>query len=260
MGTAEVRRKKTHEELRLQAACATDRGRVRSTNEDSLLLELERRLFIVSDGMGGEQAGAIASKAVVTVLPGLIGEQISRARPANDKAIERALREAIVRLSARLRDESAGRAGMQGMGATVAVACLRGRKAHLAHMGDSRIYILRGSRLQRQTEDHSVVALLLKLGEISAQDAKRHPARGKLSRYVGMSGEVFPDVRTVRIRVGDRILLCSDGLTGMLSDDEIRRLLEANADPKTACNALVAAANNAGGRDNITVLIVDHRG
>jgi protein phosphatase len=243
--------------FRIQAACATDTGRVREANEDSHLLALERRMFIVSDGMGGHQAGAVASKAVVTLLPELIDRELRGARGVHDHLMEQALRDAIAQLSERLRDESAGRQGLQGMGATVALAWLRGGKAHLAHMGDSRIYLFRGGRLRQLTEDHSVVALLLKHGEVTAQEAQHHPARGKLSRYVGIEGEVFADVSTVPLRDGDRLLLCSDGLTGMLDDDRITRTLAAQRDCQAACDALVAAANEAGGKDNITVLVVE---
>ena len=245
--------------FRVQAACATDAGKVRKTNEDNHLLALGRKMFIVSDGMGGQQAGAVASQAVVSVLPELIDRQLPGTRSAPDHAIERALRDAIVQLSARLRDESAGRQGLQGMGATVALAWLRGEKAHLAHMGDSRIYLFRAGRLKQLTEDHSVVALLLKHGEVTAQEARDHPARGKLSRYVGIEGEVFADVKTLPIRDGDRLLLCSDGLTVMLSDDEISGILDANRSCRAACDALVEAANEAGGEDNITVLLVECR-
>lgn len=230
---------------------------MRETNEDNYFLALERKLFIVSDGMGGHQAGAVASNAVVTVLPKLLEKLLADGRSLRADAIERALRDAIVKLSVSLRDESAGREALQGLGATVVCVWMHGAKAHLAHMGDSRIYLFRAGRLKQLTDDHSIIALLLKRGEVTADEARDHPARSKLSRYVGMGGEVYPDVRTLGVRDGDRFLLCSDGLTGMLADDEIRKLLEVNPDASATCNALVAAANKAGGEDNVTALVVD---
>jgi serine/threonine protein phosphatase PrpC len=241
----------------VQAACLSDVGRVRQQNEDQCLVALEHNLFIVSDGMGGHQGGEVASKAVVTVLPPMIEQRVARIRVPSPEAMELVLRDALVELSQRLRAESAGRAGLQGMGATVAVAWLRGSLAHLAHMGDSRIYLLREQRLMQLTEDHSVIALLLRHGEITPEEAQTHPARGRLSRYVGMEGEVYPDVQTVQLQAGDRLLLCSDGLTNMVSDRQIVQLLHVNAGAEEACQALVNAANVAGGTDNITALVVD---
>ncbi|MDI7278161.1 MAG: SpoIIE family protein phosphatase, partial [Anaerolineae bacterium] len=144
-------------------------------------------------------------------------------------------------------------------GATVAAAWLRGGQAHLAHMGDSRIYLYRQGRLSQQTEDHSVVALLLRSGEITPEEARRHPARHQITRHVGMEGEVYADVRTIQLEPGDRLLLCTDGLTGPLDDERVAALLAEHGDPEAACRALVAAANAAGGADNITALVVDWR-
>jgi protein phosphatase len=145
------------------------------------------------------------------------------------------------------------------MGATVALVWLRGEQneAHLAHMGDSRIYLFRQNHLAQLTEDHSVVALLLKHQEITAEEARTHPARGRLSRFVGMEGEVYPDVQTVNLQGGDRLLICTDGLTGMVQDERVAQLLQANPDPQTTCQALVAEANKAGGEDNVTTVVVN---
>ncbi|HEY6541994.1 MAG TPA: PP2C family serine/threonine-protein phosphatase [Ktedonobacteraceae bacterium] len=240
-----------------QAAYVSDAGRVRQQNEDCGLVDLKRTLFIVSDGMGGHQSGEAASRSVVTMLPHLIEQRVTLLPPPSTEAIGLALRDAIVELSQRLRAESAGRAGLQGMGATVAVAWLRGSIAHLAHIGDSRIYLFRHERLMQLTEDHSVIALLLRHGEITLEEVQTHPMRGRLSRYVGMEGEVSPDVQTVQLQAGDRLLLCSDGLTNMVSGTQIAHLLQINAEPAGACRALVNAANAAGGTDNITALVVD---
>lgn len=243
----------------VQAAAASHVGLVRQSNEDSYLIDLERGLFIVSDGMGGHQAGGIASKLVVTILPQLIERKLASISSPQAQDFECILREAIFELSQRLHAESKGQVGLHGMGATVALAWFRSeqRAVHLAHMGDSRIYLFRRNHLAQLTEDHSVVALLLKHKDITPQEAQRHPARGRLSRFVGMEGEVYPDVQTVNLQVGDRLLLCTDGLTSLVPDEHIAALLRANSDPQVTCRALVEVANAAGGTDNITVLVVN---
>ncbi len=243
----------------IRAACASDVGRVRQKNEDSCLVALKQNLFIVSDGMGGHQAGEVASKAVVTILPEMIERRMAGVSSPRKRIVELTLRETILELSQRLRAQSAGQAGLKGMGATVALAWLRGPEgvAHLAHMGDSRIYLYRRGSLTQLTADHSVVALLLQHGDITPEEAREHPARGRLSRYMGMEGEVYPDVQTVRLQEGDRLLLCTDGLTGPVPDEQIAALLRANPDPEAACRTLVDAANDARGSDNITALVVN---
>jgi protein phosphatase len=143
------------------------------------------------------------------------------------------------------------------MGATVVMVLILGRRAYVAHMGDSRAYLFRRGRLTPMTDDHSIVGILLRQGEISEAEAREHPARGRVSRYVGMEGEVYPDVRVEVLRKADRLLLCTDGLNGMISDAQIKRILTANRDPQQASQALVDAANRAGGEDNVTAVVVD---
>ncbi len=241
----------------VRAKGVTHIGRVRQNNEDNLYVAEKHGLFIVSDGMGGHQAGEVASNAVVTVLPPMIEQLAARLKTPSVEAFEQVLRDAILELSQRLRDESKGQAGLQGMGATVVVVWLQGQRAHMAHMGDSRIYLFRDKQLTQLTQDHSVIALLLRHKEITEEEAKQHPARGRLSRYVGMEGDTFSDLYTVSLRPDDRLLLCSDGLTGMVSNNEIHQVLASCPDPETACNELVNMANKAGGKDNITVLVIN---
>lgn len=247
---------KTTGNLTVHAAGTSHVGRVRSKNQDNYLVSPEQGLFIVSDGMGGHQAGEVAAKVVVSVLPDMLVQRLALQSSLRSRVVELVMREAILELSQRLRSESTGHINLHGMGATLALAWLNRGRAHLAYMGDSRIYLLRQDTLTQLSEDHSLVALLLKHGEITPEEAKEHPARGRLSRYVGMEGEVYPDVQTVDLARGDRLLLCSDGLTGMLDDRQITQILQSTFDPQSACQALVQAANEAGGKDNITVVIV----
>lgn len=243
----------------VHAVGMTDEGKVRDNNEDSLFCDTQRGLFIVSDGMGGHQAGEVASQAVVTVLPPMIDKLAAKIEvPTQSKEpYERVLRDAIFQLSQNLRDESKGKAGLQGMGATVVVVWILGQRAHMAYKGDSRIYLFRKGKLTPLTTDHSLVALLLQHGQITPEEAKVHPARGRLSRYVGMEDDTFSDQLTITIEQGDRLLLCSDGLTGMVDDKDIERVLTECQDPEKACKVLIGMANEAGGKDNITTLIIN---
>ena len=165
------------------------------------------------------------------------------------------LRDTIVELSQLIWKQSSGQPGLSGMGATLVLACIRGDHAYIAHMGDSRAYRYRQNELELLTQDHSVVGILLRDRKITDEEARHHPARGSLSRFMGMQGVVYPDVQDFKLAAGDRLLLCSDGLTGMLPDRVIARTLETERAPETACKALVEAANGNGGKDNITVVV-----
>lgn len=236
--------------LAFRAAGATDAGRVRPQNEDAFTIGSD--LLVVSDGVGGAQAGATASKLVVDALPRAWSAAVSSTprRPSR-----RLLCDTITELSQQIHNQAAHRPELAGMGATVVAVALRSRTATVAHMGDSRAYLLRAGELRRLTADHSVVALLLQRGEIGEEEANVHPARHTLSRFVGMPGSIQPDVATVQCKRGDKLLLCTDGLTDMLADYDIAQVLESAAGPEAACTELVSRANDAGGRDNITVVV-----
>ena len=240
-----------------QAFTLSDRGRIRQTNEDRALVDLENNLFVLCDGVGGQAAGHIAAQAVVEFLPRLILHKLPIDEPATPEEIQSGIKETVLRISRQLVDASTNQIGMKGMGTTLALVWMRGATAYLVHMGDSRIYLMRGNQLKQMTEDHSVVTLLIKSGEIRPEQARSHPAHGRLSRYMGMEGDVYPDVGTLEICKGDRFLLCSDGLTDMVPDEEIAAVLNVNPTPAAACRALIGLANAHGGKDNITALVVN---
>lgn len=241
---------------RLVVGSASNVGQVREYNEDACHVNMDRGLFIVSDGMGGAHAGALASEIVVKILPQMIEERITMLQKSTSRKIRLLLSNAIIELSQRLSQESRDQIGLKGMGATVVLALIKRRLAYIAHMGDSRAYLFRDDQLKQLTEDHSIMGILLRHGDITPEEAMEHPAKGRLSRYVGMEGKVYPDVKSVAIKKEDRLLLCSDGLSGMLNDRNITELLVMHPDPHGACKALVDAANAAGGKDNITVVVV----
>jgi serine/threonine protein phosphatase PrpC len=164
---------------------------------------------------------------------------------------------ALCELSNRVRSEAKGEAGIEGLGATVVLALIRDASALIAHMGDSRAYLLRGGQIQQLTKDHSIVQLLIEAGEISPKQAHNHPSRGRLTRSVGMDGEPLPEAQFVALKPGDRLMLCTDGLTGMLAHKKIRSLLDGGLEPEPTCQRLIDKANAAGGHDNITAVVID---
>lgn len=239
------------------AAVASSIGLVRKTNEDAACLDEKLGLYIVSDGMGATQGGGVAARLVTSVLPRMVEYFLADSPAAGPADVRHSLQRDMLALSQTIYLQSSANPMTQGMGATVVLALLADGCVHFAHLGDSRAYLYRNRRLARLTQDHSVVAMLLREGEITVPEAKVHPARGQLTRFMGMKDAVFGDIRSVRVRSGDRVLLCSDGLWGMLPETEISLILETKPDSEQACHALVASADAAGGRDNSTALVIN---
>jgi serine/threonine protein phosphatase PrpC len=245
----------------LHACWGSDIGNMRSANEDAVRALPEQGLFIISDGMGGEYAGAYAAELVVGRLPLLVREHLRRL-PAAAPAAEvlAALRDAARELNYLVRDESSQLDGPRRMGATLALALVRGDEVCIAHMGDSRIYHLSKGALTLLTQDHSIVGSLVSEGVLSPTEARYHPLRGQLVRFVGMGGEGTADLRALQWGPGERLLLCSDGLNESLDDEDIRRICGRHDDMAAACRDLIESAKQAGSGDNITVLIVEKTG
>lgn len=245
--------------LKLRSACLTDQGLVRAENQDACAADMKRGIFVVADGVGGAAAGAVAAQAVVKVLPGLVAERLAALPKATEAGIEGALKDAFAELSDKLKAQTANDPELRGMSSTVVMALVRQRDVYVAHAGDSRAYLLRKGRLEQLTRDHSIVAAMVELGQITPEQAKVHPERSRITRCIGMKTSLSADVRHISVGPGCRLLLCTDGLTGMLTDEAIARILRREKDAKSACRRLIAEANRAGGQDNITALIVDFR-
>jgi protein phosphatase len=240
------------------AAGLTDVGKVRDQNEDAFALCNDLGLFIVSDGMGGHESGEVASDIVAKVLPMGVAKALEVLPSPDATQLASILRQAIGDISLSIQAQISAVPSLHGMGATVAACLTRGPVAAIAHMGDSRVYLMRGGMLERLTEDHNVVGLLLQLGRIDRGQAKGHPGQHVLTRYLGMDASLGPDVHLLDLRNGDRLLLCSDGLTNMVNDREIGDILWRELDLKACCRRLVDAANDAGGDDNTTVVILQY--
>ena len=235
-------------------------GKVRQENEDSYFADPEPGIFIVSDGMGGHRGGALASGIVVEDLPVMIENAVDRLRVGTPRAVKSILERAIAEQSKQLQLEGTSESGFKDMGATLVVALLRKGRCFIANIGDSRAYRLHKGKLAQLTQDHSVVSELIEKGHIEPEEAVDHEARGQITRYVGMEEKARPHVHSFTLKQADRILLCTDGLTDTVPDDQIATILKTEADPERACKLLIAAANNAGGHDNVTTLLIDWLG
>jgi protein phosphatase len=223
----------------------TDTGRQRRANEDSLLARSP--LFVVADGMGGAQAGEVASRIAVDYF---------REGLEDDATPESALATIAVAANSRIHELSHSSAEHAGMGTTLTAVYVGDQEVAIAHVGDSRAYCLRDGELLRLTDDHSLVDELMRQGRLTPEEAVEHPQRSVITRALGPEGTVEVDTRSFRARSGDVYLLCSDGLTTMLSEEEIADVLRAHPRLRDAGEALIAAANEAGGRDNITVVLL----
>lgn len=227
-------------------ASASDVGHVRETNEDSVFPEADGRgsgpvVIALADGMGGAAAGEVASSLAIEAAVADEGAAGSRVRRGNEAVLA----------------AEAANPEYAGMGTTLTIGLFSAEgRLELGHVGDSRAYLLRAGELTQLTTDHTLVADMVAQGRITAAQAEVHPRRHLLTRVVGMNG-IEPDVAVHELEDGDRLLFCSDGLTDMVSDVGIRRLLSAADDPAEAAWSLVEAANAAGGIDNVTVAVVD---
>jgi PPM family protein phosphatase len=223
---------------------ASDTGRQRPANEDSLLARAP--LYVVADGMGGAQAGEVASRIAIESFQSGVSDATHP---------ELALAALAQAANARIHELSRANAEQAGMGTTLTAVYVGEREVAIAHVGDSRAYCLRNGELARLTDDHSLVDELLRQGRLTPEEAVEHPQRSVITRALGPEGAVEVDTRSFQARAGDVYLLCSDGLTTMISEEEIAALLRAHPRLPEAGEALIAAANEAGGRDNITVVL-----
>ncbi len=228
----------------VEQAGRTDVGRQRSANEDSLVLKPP--FFAVADGMGGAKAGEVASAMATEAFGGDLDSA-----EAPEVQLARMMREA----NRRIYDLAVSDEAHRGMGTTLTAAKVIGDDISLGHVGDSRAYRLRAGDLEQLTRDHSLVAELERTGQITAEAAEHHPQRSIITRALGPEPEVEVDTYTVTAKDGDVYLLCSDGLTGMVSDDELGSILRSAKQLDDAAETLVRAANQNGGRDNITVVL-----
>ncbi|MEY4340370.1 MAG: hypothetical protein RLZ14_2220 [Actinomycetota bacterium] len=235
----------------IACGAATDVGRVRTSNEDSFVAD--DMVFGVADGMGGHQAGEVAS----AIAAGILRDRLTGGAAAVEVA-----EAAVVEANAAIFHAAHSNSEQRGMGTTltaITVLVAEGQRARLAmvNVGDSRTYVLRNGSLRRVSVDHSYVQELVSTGHITEAEARLHPRRNIITRALGIEPTVRVDTRVLPLVRGDRYVLCSDGLVDEVDDAEIERLAVEHTDPQAAAEAMVAAANEQGGRDNVTVVVVD---
>lgn len=240
----------------------TDRGMVRPGNEDALLIDERTGLCVVADGMGGHKGGEVASRLAVDVMRDYIAQVTDGSTAFMGTVAAQFSREANllasgIRLANRaIYEAAAANPAWQGMGTTIVTLLIRGDRAAVAHAGDSRLYLLRDSNLQQLTADHSLVAEQVRQGLLTPEEAARSTRKNVITRALGQWEELEIDMQDLELRDGDQLLLCTDGLSGMVTDQEIGALMRAHKAPEAACRALIEVANSYGGKDNITAVVV----
>ena len=239
--------------MKLTHAARTDVGMIRSGNEDNFAVDANgaRGIFIVADGMGGHAAGEVASEMAVQIVMREM-KDVSDA----DGSVTKILAEALRLANRAIHDRTVTEVDKQGMGTTASVLFLADSRYLIGQVGDSRVYLLRDGALKQLTKDHSYVQEQVDLGNLTPEQARYHPYSNVITRCVGASPEVEPDVYTGEARSGDVFLVASDGLTGMVDDRRLAQLLMSRAEPERKVQALISEANGRGGLDNITAIVV----
>lgn len=237
----------------MKAFSITDIGERRRINQDYVFCSESTigklpNLFIVADGMGGHNAGDYASRFCVEFFKQKI-EESDAASPIS--MIEAALKST----NDALRDKAYEQTDLEGMGTTFVVATIFDKEMYVANIGDSRLYVI-GKEMKQITEDHSLVEAMVKTGELNRNEARVHPNKNIITRALGANNVVEPDFFEVNLEDGDTVLMCSDGLTNMLEDEMIEKIIRENDDPETAAATLVKYANQNGGKDNIAIIII----
>ena len=239
----------------LKTFSITDIGKRRKLNQDYVYTsEMPvghlSNLFLVADGMGGHNAGDYASRYTIETIV----DEISK---SNDESPVFVLEKAIKRANSLIRQKSEEETELNGMGTTVVAATIEGNKLCVANVGDSRLYIINNREIRQITRDHSLVEEMVRMGGLKREMARNHPDKNIITRAIGALDDVDVDFFEVRLNKGDTILMCSDGLSNMIEDEEIRMIMQGQRDIVEKAESLVKAANNNGGKDNIAVVLVE---
>lgn len=245
--------------MKIAAFGASDTGKKRENNEDAYLVDDALGLYAVADGIGGNAGGEVASRIAVATLASVLTDMLAELPDGSSSGDEKAfsvLRAAADRANRNIREERFRRPELTGMGTTLSAILLREGRAYLLHIGDSRVYLFRAGELSLLSVDHSLVAEYVQAGLLTPQQARVSPYRHVITRALGIEDAEVPDTKAESIRQGDILLLCTDGLTEMVSDEELANILASHA-PREAVRKLIDAANGNGGVDNITAVVVE---
>lgn len=237
---------------------STDKGKQRDSNEDSYLLMPELDIYVVADGMGGHNDGAVASLNAVRVIGEyFVPEVISEMRSDRDK-VEGSLRSAVMAAHEWLLRMIEANPEYDGMGSTIAISFVHDNVLHTCHVGDSRVYVINSWGITQITKDHSAVGELVRTGEMTKEEARQSPLKNQITQAIGVSFDIEPEYnRTYTLHEGDVVLLCSDGLWEMLPDEKIQAIVLEGKPMEETCSKLIHQANEAGGNDNITVVLIE---
>ena len=248
---------RTHVPLTFELQAAVDTGRARSNNEDAVAIDPKASLAVLADGMGGYNAGEVASHMATSFICNELGRWLREAsEQADDDDVRRALDLCVDNANRAIFNAAHSNPRYAGMGTTLVVALFRGSRLLIGHIGDSRAYRLRAGRLQRITRDHSLLQEQIDAGVITTEQAAFSANKNLVTRAVGVEDAVILETQQFDVQSGDTYLLCSDGLTDMLDDSVIAQILDADEPLTSLCSSLVSAANEAGGKDNIAVILM----
>ncbi len=234
----------------------SDPGKVRDNNEDWLVVDEDMGLFLVADGMGGHQAGEVASRVGGEKIHEIIR---TRLKEGNELNIEALIREACDTANKELLSQASNNPDFSGMGTTVVLGLFQHNEFYIVHVGDSRAYLINSQNITLLTEDHSLVAGMVSAGRISEKEARSHKMLHIITQCLGSNEYYGPDIKKFKLDKGEIILLCSDGLTDMVEDDDIRKVVNKNrGDLQNCAKELVKLANKKGGKDNITLILAEN--
>lgn len=240
----------------MMVGAVTDVGLIRENNQDCMFAgSIESfPLYIVADGMGGHNAGEIASSMAVDIIEKVF--TVNKDKLISEESIKQTIEEAIVTANEKIYLQSKKIPDYAGMGTTITLAYIFENKIYIGHVGDSRAYFITKDEIKQITDDHSLVNELIKNGSITPEEAINHPQKNLITRAVGTSSDIQLDFYVLDYKPNDILIICSDGLTNMLNDDDIMKLIKSEDDIDIACNNLISIANENGGRDNITVIVI----
>jgi len=231
----------------------TDIGKTRKVNQDCFYISEAHGLYLVADGMGGHNAGEIASEMTAKHIASVFEQN---GYYTDSLETERFFGSLVSEVNEMVRQAASDNPEYSGMGTTLAIACISGNVMHTCHVGDSRIYVINKDSIRQIGYDHSLVVQMLKEGKITAEEAALSNNRNILTQAIGSRDKVNPEVHSVNLNKGDRVLLCSDGLWDMVSDEDIKKVAMVYRNPEKVCNLLLKKALDAGGKDNITIVFV----
>ena len=240
--------------MQLSVAAGTDVGRIRAGNEDSLYADAdqERGLFIVADGMGGHAAGEVASEMAVSI----VAKELAPFRDLTGQEPLTGMADALRQANRSIFERTIHEADKQGMGTTASCLLMGAGRYIIGHIGDSRIYLLREGQFRQVTKDHSYVQEQVDAGFLTLEQARYHPYSNVITRCVGANAAVEADILQGELKVGDLYLVASDGLTGMVDDPQLKKIMETKPTPGAMVHSMITEANKRGGLDNITAIVV----